>query len=137
MALKNPRRCEYARRMRQQPTLCERILLSKLKSVRHDCGWKLCPQTVLGPFIVDILISNLRVVVEVDGSSHLGREVYDAERDEWLRQHGFRVIHVQNEDVLKHPDKVVYGIFQFAGLGRPKPKRLRKYGPLTGVPKPA
>src|SRR5688572_16830341 len=43
-------------------------------------------QYVLGEYIVDFAAPSVRLIVEVDGSAHLGREHADARREAQLRR---------------------------------------------------
>jgi very-short-patch-repair endonuclease len=134
---KESRKEQYARKMREQPTPSEARLYNALVQVRYKCGWVVSSQVVIGPYIADIYIPNLRVVVEVDGGYHAERIDYDARRDRWMWGNGYRVIRVNNEEVWKDLNGVVYKIFEFAGLGSIHPKAVRKYGELPGLEKPA
>ena len=63
--------------------------------------WKLRRQAVLGNYIVDFCSVEVKVIIEVDGSQHYmekGR-AYDAERDEWLADRGYKVLRYSNADV--------------------------------------
>jgi len=46
----------------------------------------------------DILFPNCKVWIEIDGSSHIGREKEDKRKDERLTERGFAVIRFQNEE---------------------------------------
>ena len=50
--------------------------------------------------IVDFLAPSARVVVEVDGSSHVGRRAADARRDDKLRPLGYLVVRLDAALVL-------------------------------------
>ena len=54
-------------------------------------------QYVIGNYIADFLVN--KTVIELDGSSHTGREVYDEIRDSNIRSAGFKVIRVLNSDI--------------------------------------
>lgn len=60
-------------------------------------------------FIVDFRLATCwqKVFVEIDGSSHRGREGYDAKRTEWLAyyRHG-TMVRFTNDDVLKRPETI-------------------------------
>ena len=47
-----------------------------------------------GPFIVDFVCLEARLVVEIDGGQHNEEEgkAYDESRSQWLQQDGFRVL---------------------------------------------
>jgi very-short-patch-repair endonuclease len=55
---------------------------------------------LLGRFIADFYAPAVRLVVEVDGSWHRGRESADAARDRKLVRAGYRVLRLRAELVL-------------------------------------
>ena len=82
-----------AQHSRRHPTTSERILWEALRG--RKLGVKFRRQVVLGFAIVDFFAPEPRLVVEVDGASHLGRERRDRERDAYLASYGVRVLRVQ------------------------------------------
>lgn len=64
-------------------------------------------QTVIGNYIVDFFCPNANVVIEIDGSSHIGKEEYDQNRDLYLERLGLTVIHIQVKLVLYHLDRTM------------------------------
>lgn len=84
---------ERAENMRLNPTRSEKEFRNKLelKKVKYKNQW------VIGKYIVDFLVGN--TIYEIDGDSHLGREDYDAERDRFLTQKGYKVIRILNSEV--------------------------------------
>ena len=71
-------------------------------------------QQVIGPYIVDFYCAQARLVIEVDGESHVGRGNSDAARDSYLESHGLRVLRITNDDVLQEPEAVMRAILQIA-----------------------
>jgi len=67
----------------------------------------------LGPFIADFYCPTARLVVEVDGVSHIDSPT-DASRDVWIRDQGIRVFRVTNLDVLSNLHGVLIAIRQAA-----------------------
>ncbi|HEV2626342.1 MAG TPA: endonuclease domain-containing protein [Xanthobacteraceae bacterium] len=63
-------------------------------------------QTPIGPYIVDFVSHELRLVIEIDGGQHDGR-ASDARRDEWLKSKSYRVLRFWNSEVLKNRDGVL------------------------------
>lgn len=60
----------------------------------------------IADFIVDIYGG--RLVVEVDGPSHHGKERYDANRDAWMRKHlHYRILRVTAKEVLLELPRVL------------------------------
>ena len=57
--------------------------------------------TVLGRYIVDLLVPKLKLVVEVDGGYHAQRERADERRGRALAAAGYRVVRVPAELVVR------------------------------------
>ena len=86
-----------ARQMRKAMTPAERTLWYALRD-RRFLGLKARRQVPIGPFIVDFLIPDRRLVIESDGSGHGAPR--DLQRDQWLAARGFRVLRFWNRDIL-------------------------------------
>jgi very-short-patch-repair endonuclease len=56
---------------------------------------------------VDFVAPAARLVVEVDGGYHARRVTADARRDRTLTRLGYRVLRLDAELVLKHPEAAV------------------------------
>ena len=96
---------ERAREMRNDPTEPEKRLWHKLSNSQlGDCKFR--RQEVIGHAIVDFACPSKRLVVEVDGDSHDDPE-RDADRDARLLEHGYRVIHVTNHEVMTNLEGVL------------------------------
>ena len=89
---------ERAVGLRQEMTPGERVLWQHLRR-NQLAGLHFRRQQVIDGFIVDFYCHAGRLVVEVDGSSHEGREGYDAERDGILAARGLRVLRVSEAEV--------------------------------------
>jgi very-short-patch-repair endonuclease len=117
-----------ARELRNNPTDAERLLWSQLRLWQLD-GHKFRRQQPLGPYIVDFVCLEKRVVVEVDGGQHAQDASLDAKRDRWLRDEGFVVLRFWNNDVLKNIDSVkeqVYKTLQSTPYLNPSPQGGRR-----------
>lgn len=68
-----------------------------------------CQSVILG-YIADFYVAKWKLVIEVDGSAHAGREAYDATRDAAMRRIGLRVMRFTNEQVMSDLDSVVAAI---------------------------
>jgi very-short-patch-repair endonuclease len=102
------RAVERAHRLRRDSTYPERLLWSRLRG--RAAGLRFRRQHPVRGFIVDFYAPAARLVVEVDGRSHEGREAADAERTRKLRSFGLDVIRVTNDDVLADVDAVAGAI---------------------------
>jgi len=96
---------DEARRMRFSPTTGEQILWRALSGSKLGVGFR--RQLVIGHCIVDFACTKLRLVVEIDGASHEGRERHDARRDRALESLGWRVLRAEDAEVRRDVGLVV------------------------------
>lgn len=69
---------------------------------RHQVtGLKFRRRVPLGPYIADSYCPSAKLVVEVDGISHIDARG-DTLRDAWMARHGIRVVRIANRDVMKN-----------------------------------
>ncbi len=124
-------RVSRARRLRRDSTDAERVLWRLLRN-RLLAGWKFRSQAPIGRYIVNFVSLEGRVVVELDGSQHMGQAEYDEERTRWLTGEGFRVMRFWNNEVLLQTELVQESIL-LARLGT----HARRHAPCQIHPHPA
>ena len=95
-----------ARQLRRDSTAAEVALWELLRARRLD-GAKFRRQEPLGPFVVDFVCLEARLVIEADGAPHFPRPPRDEQRDRWLQAVGLRVLRFANQLILRHPEKVL------------------------------
>ena len=100
---------QRAKDLRQQMTPAETALWTGLRR-KQLAGLKFRRQHRLGPYIVGFCCPQAGLVVEVDGSVHDELRERDEARDAALEARGYRVMHVRNEDVLEHLNRVLLTI---------------------------
>ena len=91
-----------ARRLRQDQTLAEKMLWKMVRNRRLG-GFRFLRQAPVDRYFADFLCEAAKVIVELDGVSHEGREDHDARRTETLELFGYTVIRFHNERVLGDP----------------------------------
>lgn len=84
-----------------------RLLWSALRNRQLD-NHKFRFQATIGPFVVDFLCAEKRLIVELDGSQH-GEDV-DRERTAYLEKAGYLVIRFWNSDLIQNLDGVLEAI---------------------------
>ena len=94
-----------AKQLRKTTTRAERVLWSVLSDRKCGCQ-KFRRQHAIEPYIVDFYCAEAKLVVEINGESHDGRQDYDRRRDEYLEKLGLRVMRFTNGDVLDNLDGV-------------------------------
>ena len=120
---------DRARGLRRLSTEAEKRLWSHLRGRRMD-GVKFRRQVWLGPFIVDFVSIEARLIIEADGGQHAEAVDYDMRRSAWLAKEGFRVLRFWNNDVLTNTDGVLRMILaEVRALPHP-PTREDAGGPL-------
>jgi len=85
-----------------------------------NLGYKFRRQAVIGPYIVDFVCFEKKLIVEVDGGQHADSR-NDQERDQWLKQCGYKVLRFWNNDVLGNRNGVVEKINEFLNHPLPNP----------------
>lgn len=99
--------------LRRQLTEPEARLWSRLRGKQP--GVRFRRQHGIGPYVVDFYCAAAALVIEVDGDSHYpdtGSNP-DAERDEYLRALGMRVLRFTNREVMENRDGVVEEILKW------------------------
>lgn len=102
----NPKLKERARALRKAGNLAEVLLWSQLKR-KQFLGLDFDRQKIIGNYIVDFYCPEKQVVIEVDGSSHIGKGEYDKKRDTYLEGLGLVMIHIMDFEVKGHLDSVL------------------------------
>jgi very-short-patch-repair endonuclease len=96
---------ERARRLRRDSTDAERKLWYRLRS-RSILGFKFVRQEPIGPYVVDFVCRERRLILEVDGGQH-AESKRDLVRDQWLAGQRYRVVRFWNNDALGNIDGVL------------------------------
>jgi very-short-patch-repair endonuclease len=108
MAITNQKRREQARRLRRNLTPAEIRLWSGLRGRRLQ-DYKFTRQYPIGPYTVDFLCRDARLIIEVDGATHSeDHEIaYDERRSAYLNAQGYRILRIMNDDVYRRFDDVM------------------------------
>ena len=113
MGIYNEKILESRRRdLRVKQTEAEKILWQKLRSRQID-GFKFFRQYSIGKYIADFYCSELRLVIELDGSHHYEENVfeYDKIREEFMKSLDIKTIRFNNLDVFKNLDEVMERVY--------------------------
>jgi very-short-patch-repair endonuclease len=102
---------ELARQLRQNMTLGEVLLWQRLKR-KQIRGYDFDRQRPIDRYIVDFYCKDLKLAIEIDGSSHDGEEakVNDEIRQERLESLGVRFLRFTDADVKRNMEMVVDSI---------------------------
>jgi very-short-patch-repair endonuclease len=89
---------QRARDLRRRSTDAEWTLWLALRDRRFG-GFKFARQHPIGPYYVDFVCREQRLIIEVDGGQHADSAT-DRRRDCHLASLGYRIVRVWNSDVL-------------------------------------
>ena len=93
-------RIDRCRRLRRDATDAEKRLGWMLRGRR--LGYTFRRQHEYGPYILDFVCVEARLVIEADGGQHGGAAAiaYERSRDVYLAARGFRVLRFTNREIL-------------------------------------
>ncbi len=100
----------FAKKLRARMTDAERLLWKHLRN-RQFMGIKFRRQQQIGPYIVDFVSLEKKLVIEIDGGQHLDCPE-DADRDSFIKNLGFIVLRFWNNEVLQNTAGVLEAIKQ-------------------------
>lgn len=107
--MSNPIAIEYARALRQKQTPAENLLWQllrnrKFQGLKFNRQYPICISSTSQKqifYIADFYCASLKLVIELDGESHLNKKEYDNLRDQEMSALGIRVLRIRNEFVLE------------------------------------
>ena len=95
-----------ARELRRKMTDVEKLLWRCLRN-RQLGGYKFRRQHPIGPFFVDFVCLEKKLVIELDGSQHAKSLAKDIKRSDYLRERGYHVLRFWNNEVLEKTTPVL------------------------------
>ena len=104
---------DRARRLRSGQTPPEAVLWSKLRR-NQLAGHHFRRQAPVGRYVVDFLCKQAKLVIELDGESHVGTSAQssDRQRDLDLAALGYRILRVSNRELQNNLDGVLQTILE-------------------------
>ena len=102
----NPRMKKIARTLRKNMTLSEILLWQQIKG-KQLLGYDFHRQKPIDEYVVDFYCPRLKLVLEIDGDSHEGKEKADRIRRERLESLGLTVMRFWDLDVKNNVDGIV------------------------------
>src|SRR5574340_705095 len=109
---------QFARNLRYRQTAAEQKLWSLLRN-RQLHGHKFRRQHVIERYIVDFSCVTKKLIIELDGGTHIILKTKDAIRTVRLRNLGFTVLRYKNEDVLTNMHRVLRDIEKHLEIATP------------------
>ena len=102
-----------AKMLRKRQTDVERLLWSHLRSKRME-GVKFRRQHPFGPYIIDFISLEAKLIIELDGGQHSTGSTLEKDkiRDQYCRDKGFKVLRFWNNEVIENKEGVLTVIRQ-------------------------
>ena len=107
---RNKRNARELRRRKTRPEAKLRHALGNSRKLGVPFRFQHC----IGTYIADFACIRAKIVVEIDGWSHTGRAIADAERQQWLESQGWTVLRYTNDDVLADASAIAEDILRRA-----------------------
>lgn len=101
----NPALKEKARHLRTRCTPSETLLWSKIR--RKSLGYEFHRQVPIDEYIVDFYCHELKLAIEVDGSSHDNKQEYDLRRQRKLERLGVKFLRFDDRDFKRSMKDVI------------------------------
>ena len=103
----------HAARLRREQTDVEQRFWLAVRD-RRLAGMKFRRQATIGPYAVDFLCIEKRLIIELDGGQH--EPTIDANRTRFLEARGHRVLRFWNNDVVENFDGVLRAVSEALGI---------------------
>jgi len=99
-----------AKNLRKYGTKGEALLWRDVLKARQMKDYQFNRQFIIGNYIVDFVSRKLKLIIEIDGNSHLSKSQEDYDRQEFLKSLGYRIIRFSEAMVIFRIDEVVADI---------------------------
>ncbi len=105
----NPNLKQFSRDLRNNSTLSEVLLWNFLKA-RKMGGYQFMRQKPILNYIVDFYCSKLKLIIEIDGDSHINKFSKDKKRQTELEKLGLNFLRFTDQEVKKSMTDVLNAI---------------------------
>jgi very-short-patch-repair endonuclease len=104
---KNKLLISRAKDLRKAGNLSEVLFWNVFKD-KSKLGFDIDRQVIIGQYIVDFFVSELGLVFEIDGLSHISKIEYDAERDTFMKDLKLQVVRIPDIEVKNNMSGVYH-----------------------------
>lgn len=116
---------DFAKQNRKNATAAEDALWQEIRN-RKIKNFKFRRQHPIAGFIPDFVCLEQKLIVEIDGEYHNTEEqkIYDEAREQWLKEHSYKLIRFTNEEILTNMPNVLQQLDKALSFGE---GRVRVY----------
>ncbi len=75
----------------------------------------------IGPYIVDFVCFEKKIIIEVDGGQHALNINSDTLREDYLKKKGYKILRVWNHDALRNTESILELILKNLKENAPSP----------------
>ena len=108
---------ERANSMRKTMTKAELLIWDQIKS--DKLGIKFRRQYIIENYIADFANLSHKIIIEIDGDSHINSLEYDNHRTDILKIYGFNIIRFNNNEIYNNLDIVILKLKEIIKLLSP------------------
>jgi very-short-patch-repair endonuclease len=103
---------QISRNLRNNSTLSEVLLWNEIKAGKLK-GYKFRRQKPLGNYVVDFYCKDLNLVIEIDGVSHIDKELKDIKRQETLEKFNLNFLRFDDIQIKQALNYVIDEILNY------------------------
>jgi very-short-patch-repair endonuclease len=96
-----------ARNLRKDGTKGEALLWRDVLKAKQYWPYQFNRQLIIGNYIFDFICRKLKLIIEIDGSSHFAKSDEDYKRQKFLEDHGFTILRFPEYLVVCKIDEVI------------------------------
>jgi very-short-patch-repair endonuclease len=90
---------EFAKQLRENPTSTEYLFSELIRDFNENNKTRYYSQVIISGYVVDFYFPEARIAVEIDGSSHIGKERFDEIRQKAIEDRGVKVLRFSYDEV--------------------------------------
>jgi adenine-specific DNA-methyltransferase len=112
---------QRARELRRSQTEAERNFWNRVRD-RRLSGYKFRRQHPIGPFVVDFVCLDRRLIIELDGGQHALDVEEDRKRSLFLESQGYTILRLWNNEVFENMEGVLQTVLSVLNEVTPSPR---------------
>ncbi|HJY62752.1 MAG TPA: DUF559 domain-containing protein [Ignavibacteria bacterium] len=96
----------FAKQLRKNSTLSEIILWTNVLKAKRLKGYAFRRQRPIDKYVVDFFCKELKLIIELDGETHMYKEEQDKSRENKIKNLGFSIIRFKDKEIYEELEKV-------------------------------
>jgi len=100
----------FSRELRKNSTLSEKVLWNEVLKARKLKGYQFYRQRPIGKYIADFFCKELKLIIELDGYTHINKKKEDKDRENDLRDLSYEIIRFDDIEVVNNLPNVILNL---------------------------